>query len=108
MIKITKKAKQEYIREKLSTDPKWALRALIVIYNNQTTDEQEIELTCHSNNIGFTGADATFLTSVAKQYMNKGYLSERQMYHVFRKIPKYCRQILNESDDTKLTNILTQ
>lgn len=37
------------------------------IYDRQTTDEQRSYSTVHNNKRGFTGLDAEFLTSIAKQ-----------------------------------------
>lgn len=89
----TKKARVAFIREKLSTDDRWILRGLLVIYSNQTTDEQSAGMTKYNNNIGFTGADAAFLTSLAQQYQRKSFLSEKQMPYLRKKMPKYSGQL---------------
>jgi len=44
-------------------------RALVVIFNNQTTDEQDDNSTNKSNGIGFTGADAYSGSLTAKFYL---------------------------------------
>ncbi len=89
----TKKDKVALIREKLKTDRNWALRGLLVIYDNQTEDEKNVEQTVEHNGIGFTGADAEFLSSLASQYRRKGYLSTKQLSILFKKIPKYASQL---------------
>jgi hypothetical protein len=87
-------------KEKLETNPAWALRALVVVYNEQTPTEQDYEVTAYTNGVGFTGIDAEILTSFAKQYLNKverfgrtATLSPRQMELLHKKMPKYAGQL---------------
>jgi len=71
----TKKARIAYVREALATSEKWAVRGLIRIFENQTEDEQA-------------------LTSLATK-VNKGYkLSDKQMVWVYKKMPKYAKQLV--------------
>ena len=51
----------------------------------EDASEQAIEATAEDNGIGFTGTDGNFLSSPAKQYIDRGYLSEKQMVFVFKK-----------------------
>ena len=108
MLKITNNQKKEFIRNKLSSDPRWAKHALLKIFEFQTEDEKEWETTSVHNNVGFTGADGEFLTSLAKQLQKKGYLSPKQMTFVFKKMPKYWKQILNISDEEKLIDLMLE
>jgi hypothetical protein len=89
----TKKARIAHIREQLGTSAAWALRGLVRIYANQTADEQAVGTTKHHNDIGFTGADAEILTSFAQQYERRGSLSPKQMGLLFKKMPKYAKQL---------------
>lgn len=89
----TKKARIAHIREQIATKPAWALRALSVIYANQTADEQATQQTKHENGIGFTGADAEILTSFAQQYERRGSLSPKQMTILHKRMPKYAKQL---------------
>lgn len=54
-------------------------RALVVILNNQTMDEQQEGSTKESNGIGFTGADAHSGTITAKYYLKHGTLRDFQI-----------------------------
>ena len=90
----TKKARIEYTRTMLGTNDAWALRGLVRIFENQTEDEQAHATVSHNNGIGFTGIDGEFLTSLAKQYQKNGSLSAKQMVHVFKKMPKYAKQLV--------------
>ena len=89
----TKKDRTAMIREKLGSNASWAVRGLVRIFENQTTDEQQAEVTAVHNGIGFTGADAEFLSSLAKQVLKGRTLSEKQMVFLFKKMPKYASQL---------------
>jgi len=106
--KVTKKIIKQYLQEKLSTDYKWALKALFRVYDYQTLDEQEAATTCEENGIGFTGADAEILTSFAEQYRRKGYLSPKQMEIVYKKMKKYWKQVLAISNEGKLQRAMIE
>lgn len=113
---VSKVMIREYVRHKLSTCDKWSLAALIKIYGFQTANEQACDHTILSNNVGFTGHDAEFLSSIAKQLITrikekkeKGYdanpekcLSQRQKDVIRKTITKYWQQIVDSSDETKL------
>lgn len=71
--------------------------ALVRIFENQTRDEQVSESTNRFNGIGFTGSDAKFLTSLAKQYQRKGFISDKQDIYLRRKIVKYAGQLVRGS-----------
>jgi hypothetical protein len=94
----TKKAKMEYLKEKLSTDARWAVRGLLKIYEFQTDDEQTIGCTVEFNNVGYSGCDSDILSSFAEQVLKGRKLSEKQMAIVFKKIPKYRRQLMDVAD----------
>lgn len=84
---------KESIQVLLATNEKALLRAIVKIFENQTTDEQISETTHHDNGIGFTGCDAHILSSFAKQIQKRGFLSPKQMVIAKRKMPKYWKQI---------------
>ncbi|HUU87395.1 MAG TPA: hypothetical protein VMX17_06545 [Candidatus Glassbacteria bacterium] len=106
MAKITKGQIKEYVRTKLSTDPTWAKRALLKIFEFQTDEEQEYESTHDHNGVGFTGVDGEILASFAKQLQRRGDLSPKQMDLLFKKMPKYWRQIISISDSEKLLTLI--
>jgi len=103
---ITLREKQEFIQGKLRTDQKWALRALEVIYARQTAQEKASDQTIEDNGVGFSGVDAELLSSFAKQYQERGFLTLKQMEYLHRKIIKYWRQILGMCDATKLQTLI--
>ena len=89
----TKKARITHIRSMLGSNSAWALKGLERIFQNQTDDEQNMEQTVMHNNIGFTGADAEIMSSVAKQVRRGRVMSVKQMGLIFKKMPKYARQL---------------
>lgn len=54
-------------------------RALVVLNERQTEDEQRTEDTRHRNGQGFRPCHARMGTSMAKWFIEKGYLSSRQI-----------------------------
>lgn len=81
----------------LDNNPQAVGRALMVVYNNQTADEKSAETTKHHNGVGFTGADAEWLSDVAKKWIKWGrWASDRQCAAVRKAIKKYHRQILEQ------------
>ena len=81
-------------------------RAIVRIYRNQTADEKRVEATTHYNGIGFTGADAKFLSSLAT-WVNRGkHLTDKQAYVANKKMQKYARQLVMGSiDEGKIVKV---
>lgn len=101
-MRVTKKLKTEYIKEKLVTSTAWALKCLVTVYNNQTETEKSIGSTHEHNNIGFTGTDGFFMSSLAEQYNKRGFLTAKQMPFVMKRMKKYHKQVLAACDEIKL------
>lgn len=89
----TKRARIQFLKEKLATNSQWAIRGLLRIYENQTADEQLVGTTRYWNSIGFSGADAEILSSFAEQIGKGRTMSEKQMRIIHRKMPKYAKQL---------------
>jgi len=96
---ITKKAKKEYLRNKLATNRTWAERGLMLIYGKQTSDEQTQGDTKYDNKIGFSGAHAEIMSSFAKWVEADRDLTDKQLKIVFKIIPKYWKQIMGECNE---------
>ena len=84
-------------REKLETNKAWTLRGLITLFNKQTVDEQHSEHTCHVNGCGFNSCDAKKLSGIAKWYLEKGFVTNKQLQTVQAKIGKYAAQLVDHS-----------
>lgn len=102
-MKATKKNISSFVRNQLSTNPTWAVKALVRIYTENQTEVEKLAGTVEADNgIGFTGTDGVFLSSLAKQYQQRGNLSPKQMVFVMKKMPKYHAQVVRMSDMSKL------
>lgn len=89
----SKKEIENAIRERITTNPKAAVKAMMRIFEYQTADEQADGSVTDYNGVGFAGTDSQILTSFCKQWMKYKRLSEKQMGIVFRKIGKYAGQL---------------
>jgi len=93
---------KHYITQLLQNNDKAIIRALIVLNERQTRDEQASEDTKYNNGVGFTPADAKMGTSMAEFYTRRGYLTDKQLAYwkkpnrkgVWR-ICKYAGQLLD-------------
>lgn len=68
-------------------------RAVVALYQRQTEDEQQTSNTNERNGAGFNGVDAPFLSSIAEQYLRKGYLTAKQADATRKTIKKYIGQL---------------
>ena len=91
-----KKWKKEEIVELLKSNDKAVLRGLVVVYSLQTQEEQYTDQTVENNGVGFSGTDAEFLSSLAKQFLERGWLSHKQMEKLRVRILKYAGQLTIE------------
>ena len=93
------------IVELLRTNDRAIGRALIVLNNNQTADEQIDENTKHHNGKGFRPVHAQRGTSMAKFFTERGFLTPKQIAY-WRKpnskgemrIAIYWRQLIAAAD----------
>lgn len=70
---------KQQILELLATDKRAVARALIVLTDRQTHDEQNSEQTRYLNGRGFRPCHAKRGTSMAKFFQRNGFLSDRQV-----------------------------
>lgn len=84
---------EDYIRQMVTTNDAWATRAIVAIYKYQTDDEKVEMVTKHHNGVGFSGADATFLSSLAQQVLAGRALSQKQLTYAKKYIGKYAKQL---------------
>ena len=95
----------EYIKNQLATNQAWAIKALVKVYTLQTLDEQATGQTSNLNGVGFNGIDSQILSSFAEQ-VNKGRnLSAKQMAIVFKKMPRYHKQVASFIPTEKMAEI---
>lgn len=91
------------IERLLATNDKAICRALVVLHNRQTSDEQAEKDAKYRNNRGFRPAHARMGSLMAEFYLKHGYLTERQINYWRVKgkqgmrIAIYWRQLLEEA-----------
>lgn len=92
-MKYPKKWSREEVRFRMETDNRWLFRGLVAIYNKQTADEKSEAITRHENGVGFGGVDANILSSFARQYLERGFLTPKQVHICRTKMLKYAGQL---------------
>ena len=108
-MKITNKKRIEFMKSKLSNDCVWAVKAMLRIYENQTSDEQINENVTHKNDVGFTSFDAEIMTSFVKRYQSNSeskfprpiaqLYTMKQLMVIMKIMPKYAGQLLRTKTD---------
>ena len=93
IMKITQYEKINFLRHLLITNQDLAEFACKKIFAKQTQDEQEDKATKYKNFVGFTLADATFLTACANTLMIQQHVTDEQLPKLFHTIGKYARQL---------------
>lgn len=92
------KSKAEWasaIRASILTNDKAVVRALTILYNRQTPDEQAIREDKYLNDRGFTKAHAQYLTAMAEWVLVKCRpMTERQLNAVRNMVVRYARQLM--------------
>lgn len=84
---------KEYIKEKLSNDRQWIERSLVVLYDNQTKEEQRNGGTIMFNGIGYNGVDSRYLSYCSEWVISGKHLSGKHLEKCGRILPKYWKQI---------------
>jgi hypothetical protein len=70
---------KDQIQNLLATNSKAVARALVVLMENQTADEQASDNTRYLNGKGFRPCHAYMGTRMAKFYLARGFLTEKQI-----------------------------
>lgn len=77
----------------LESNPQAVLRAILVIWNNQTPEEKMLMFPEVINNVGFNKYDAPFLSQVARKLEKHNKLTLEEFLEARRRIRKYWKQI---------------
>ena len=90
---MTKIEIKNFFKSKLAVDSNWAVKGMLRIYEFQTASEQATGATRDHNNVGFSGCDGEILSSFCEQVKKGRILSPKQMALVFKKMPRYWKQL---------------
>lgn len=91
---------QADVRDLLVKSEAAQIRALLLLYSMQTEHEKMLGRTGEFNGIGFNKVDAEILSSFARGYKNRGYLTPKQYGVLGKRIPKYAGQIFRHMKET--------
>jgi hypothetical protein len=91
----------EEIKNLLETDDQFVCRAIVKIFEKQTEDEKASDMTDCNNGVGFNGTDAFIMSQYAKFFMEKKYLTPKQLAIAKRKIMKYAKQLTRIANEGK-------
>jgi hypothetical protein len=100
MTATAKKWTEQEIVNLIMTKPRALEHAIVRIYERQTADEKQEQVTKHHNRRGFTPADANLLSSFARRIISATHrpegerLSEKQQEWARKKVVKYAGQLL--------------
>jgi hypothetical protein len=101
MTTTTKIWTADEIKALLTTNDKFVMRSIVKLFERQTIDEQAVDGTSHSNGVGFNGTDAFIMSRFAKFFMERGYMTPKQLAIGKRKIMKYAKQLANIANEPK-------
>ncbi len=94
----------DYIRWLLLMNDRAVEKAIVAIYNLQTEDEKSSNDTRHSNNVGFSGADARLGSYYAKWILSGKNLTGKHLEKARNMANKYIRQLVQVATNKMQTS----
>lgn len=85
---------EQYLKGLVKTNDKALYRAIVLIYRNQTDEEQNKGQSIEDNYVGFTKWDAEEMTSIALKIIRKQKLLDGEVTKSRNKMQKYWRQLM--------------
>lgn len=89
----------QMIRTLLQQDEAFLYKALLLLFERQTQDEQDVLITKHRNGAGFSSADGTALSMYAVTVKNGGKLYDERLIDCRDRILKYAKQLHELGDE---------
>lgn len=83
----------ELVREWLLVDNGMVERAVLALFDRQTSDERETEDTVYKNHKGFSAADARRLSKAAKWLIGGNHIDGWHLAEARKRVLKYARQL---------------
>lgn len=90
----TNKQWEQYLKQLVKTNDVALLKAIVLIYDNQTDEEKYKGKNVEDNNVGFTKYDAREMSEIALKIKAKIPLSEAEMAKSRNKMQKYWKQLM--------------
>ena len=85
---------EAYLKDLLKTNDKALLRAIILIYDNQTSEEKDKGESIEDNCIGFSKIDAKEMGDIARKIKANKTLTKGELAKSRNKMQKYWKQLM--------------
>lgn len=89
-----------YLKHLVRTNDRALVRAILLVYANQTWAEQEAGESMEHNGVGFTQYDATSMSRIAEKLKAQQPLTDSELEHARWTMPKYWKQLMVVSKQT--------
>ena len=86
-----------YLQNLVMTNDRALLRAVVLIYDNQTNEEKVWNKSIDWNGIGFNRWDSSEMSEIAKKIKRKEELKQNEIIHARYVMPKYWKQLMKIS-----------
>ena len=90
----TQREWKDYLQRLVRTNDKALMRAVVVIYDSQTEEEQRLGTSIEHNGVGFTRWDVEEMSDIAIKIKCGSKLSDNEIVHARIVMPKYWRQLM--------------
>lgn len=85
---------EAYLKDLLKTNDKALLKAIVLIYDNQTPEEKEKGRSIENNRIGFNKIDAKEMGDIARKIKAGKTLTKGELAKSRNKMQKYWKQLM--------------
>lgn len=85
---------KDYLKNLLKTNDKALLRAIVLIYDNQTLEEKTKGKSIDDNHVGFSKIDAKEMGDIARKIKAKKPLTRGEIVKSRNKMQKYWKQLM--------------
>lgn len=102
---------EAYLKDLLKTNDKALLRAIMLIYDNQTAEEKDKGESIEDNCIGFSKIDAKEMGDIARKIKANKALTKEELAKSRNKMQKYWKQLMiisKEQAEAKLIELEIQ
>lgn len=83
-----------YLKDLLRTNDKALFKAIVLIYNNQTSEEKDKGESIEDNYIGFSKIDAKEMGDIARKIKDNKELTKGELAKSRNKMQKYWKQLM--------------
>lgn len=85
---------EAYLKNLIRTNNTACLKAILLIYDNQTNEEKAAGISVEDNKVGFSKWDAEEMSAMARKLKKGKQLSQGELLRAKLIMPKYWRQLM--------------